>query len=561
MAVSRGFDARTAPLTAGTLIATLIDQLAAEWGESLGEAEALDGAELSWQDWLSRHFSDVASAPLADHHKRFWEWGEALELGKRQSAFVECWPRGGGKSTTAELVTARAVVRASRRFILYVCATQEAADKHVEDIKTPLEALGIGRQVSMYGVSRGWRQSYLRTENHITIMGIGLDKNVRGLKVGARRPDLIILDDIDDEADGPKEVLRKLDRLTRSVLGTRAPDCSVIFIQNLIHSGGVMARLKAGRTRILSDRLPYQEVPAIIGLETKEVVQPDGTTRDIILKGRPTWGGLSLEACQAKIDDDTLEAFLAESQHVMRQGGAVFFPEFYKTKNGKPWHCILPVKIPDHWPAQGGLDYGTRAPFAFTLDRFGPHGERVTTNEIYLSGKNSAQQAQLVKELLIAQGLPLSTPIYADSAMFPAENEPKVGTYPCDDYFDAGLYLIPSKKGRVSGWNRMRRNMTQTVPDMLAEVAPGQERPHCPRWRIVEAQCPYLVQQMDDAVSCKKRPEDIDEGCEDHALDAEQYNQRGADEDAGESCEERQVREREQKLMPSWLKSERVEDY
>jgi hypothetical protein len=556
---ARGFD--TAPLTTGNLLAGMLELLASEWGETLGDASPLPGHEQQWEDWLTRHLSDIASAPLAAHHRRLWEWFEGLEVGKRQAAFVECWPRGGGKSTTVELATARAIIRASRSFILYVCATQDAADKHVQDIQATLESLGVGRQESVYGISKGWRQNYLRTENHVTVMGIGLDKNVRGLKVGGRRPDLIILDDIDDEADGPKAVLGKVDRLTRAVLGTRAPDCSVVFIQNLIHSGGVMARLKAGRTRILSDRLPYQEVPAILGLVTQEQRGADGNTRDIIVEGTPTWAGLDLAACQAKIDDDTLPAFLSESQHVMRQGGSVFFPEFLRLKDGKPWHCIGPVKIPKHWPAQGGLDYGTRAPFAFTLDRFGPRGERVTTREIYQAGKDSKQQAALVRALLIEEGLPLDTPIYGDSAMFPAAGEPKVGTWPCDDFFSAGLNLIPSKKGRVSGWNRMRRNMNATVPDVLAEVAPGEAPPVCPMWRIVESKCPNLVQQLDDAVSCKKRPEDIDEGCEDHALDAEQYNQRGGDDEAGESSEARAVREREEKLMPSWAKQEKRTDY
>ena len=557
MSAAHSFDARTAPLTPAALLSQLTEQLAGEWGETMGEAEPLPGHELPWEEWLQRNFSDMASAPLAEHHKRFWEWGEALTLGDRQRAFVECWPRGGGKSTTAELVVARAVVRASRRFVLYVCATQEAADKHIQDIQAPLESLGVGRQESAYGLSKGWRQNYLRTENHVTIMGVGLDRNIRGLKVGSRRPDLIVLDDIDDEADTPQSVVKKLDRLTRSVMGTRAPDCSVVFIQNLIHSGGVMARLKAGRTRILSDRLPYQEVPAILDLVTEERVQPDGTTRDVIVSGTPTWEGLDLAACQAKIDDDTLPAFLSESQHIMRQGGSVFFPEFQRSRAGLPWHCILPVKIPKHWPAQGGLDYGTRAPFAFTLDRFGPKGERITTREIYLPGKDSKQQAALVRALLIEEGLSLDTPIYADSAMFPSESEPKVGTWPCDDYFDAGLNIIPCKKGRVGGWNRMRRNLNATVPDVLSE----EEGVVCPMWRIVESRCPNLVQQLDDAVSHKERPDDLADGCEDHALDAEQYNQRGGDDEAGDSPEVRAAREREKKLMPSWAQSEKRSDY
>ena len=80
-------------------------------------------------------------------------------------------------------------------------------------------------------------------------------------------------------------------------------------------------------------------------------------------------------------------------------------------------------------------------------------------------------------------------------------------------------------------------------------------------WRIVRSKCPNLCQQLDEAVSCKKNPEDLDEGCDDHALDASRYDHMGGEEDAPPSPQEREEKRREAEAKPAWLKKERMKDY
>jgi hypothetical protein len=63
-------------------------------------AHPIEGHELEYSKWLKRYAPHAASAPLAKHHIRAWDWAEGIETGNPPPALIECWFRGGGKSTT-----------------------------------------------------------------------------------------------------------------------------------------------------------------------------------------------------------------------------------------------------------------------------------------------------------------------------------------------------------------------------------------------------------------------------------------------------------------------------
>jgi hypothetical protein len=120
-------------------------------GDFDSRAYPIDGAELEYQKWLRKFAPHAASAPLARHHIRAWEWAEGIQAGNPPPALIECWFRGGGKSTTMELISSRIAVKAARRFLLYVCSTQDAANRHVADISNTMEKCGIERAINKYG--------------------------------------------------------------------------------------------------------------------------------------------------------------------------------------------------------------------------------------------------------------------------------------------------------------------------------------------------------------------------------------------------------------------------
>lgn len=323
---------------------SLVDTLSIEELHRLAVVAAED---LSPELWLSRvtpahvgatGVETVAEAEelFGEHHREFWAWLWSIEPEVRPRPYVAIWPRGGAKSTSAELAAAALGCRSKRSYGLYVCRTQSQADDHVGNVASILEGPGVARfyplmaerLVGKYGSSKGWRRNRIRTASGFTIDAIGLDTAARGVKLDEQRPDFMVFDDLDHHDDSPQVVKALIDTLTKALIPAGSSDLAVIAIQNLVQRDGVFARLADGRARFLAQRIVSGPEPALVGFATEHRVQPDGSGRDVIVAGEPTWRGQTVQHCQEQIDDMGLTAFLAEVQHdVARREGALWVPE------------------------------------------------------------------------------------------------------------------------------------------------------------------------------------------------------------------------------------------
>ncbi len=304
-----------------------------------------------WESWLRTVFPayvsdhDGTPIPFAAHHREFWEWVWSIRKGERVRPFVAIWPRGGAKSTSAEMACVVLGARKARRYGLYICATQEQADDHVGTVGMMLESDAVARHypelasrlMGKFGNSRGWRRNRLRTAAGFTLDAIGLDSAARGVKLEEDRPDLLVIDDIDNEHDSEATVEKKIATLTRGLLPAGAADVAVVGAQNLVHPNSVFSQLADGRADFLADRLVSGPHPAVLDLTYEE---RDG--RAIVTGGIPTWQGMDLTRCQQAIDDWGLTSFLAEAQQqvsVLRQH--IFLPEWWadgRNRYDPDWH-------------------------------------------------------------------------------------------------------------------------------------------------------------------------------------------------------------------------------
>lgn len=282
--------------------------------------------DVGWRVWLATVAAGYCSAPFGPHHREFWEWAWRVELGKSHpdaQAFIGVWARGGAKSTSAEVASAALGARGRRRYALYVCGTQEQADDHVANIGALLEGEAMAdlypamadRAVGKFGNPRGWRRNRLRTASGFTVDAVGLDTASRGIKLEEMRPDLIVVDDIDREHDGPTVRRKKEETLAQALLPAGSSDVIVIAIQNMLHHDSIFARLCDGRADFLTRRVLSGPVPAVVDAEF--VRNP--TTNDVTVRGRPTWSGQSLAVCERMIALFGLRAFLKECQHAVKK--------------------------------------------------------------------------------------------------------------------------------------------------------------------------------------------------------------------------------------------------
>lgn len=529
-----------------------------------GRAYSINGAELDYQRWLKTYAPHAASSSLGEHHKRAWEWAENITQGEPPPALIECWFRGGGKSTTMELISARIAVKGSRRFLLYVCSTQEAADRHVTDIATTMERCGIERAMNRYGFSKGWNASKLRTANGFNVLAFGLDTGARGVKLDHLRPDFIILDDIDELDDSVTRVDKKIATITQTILPAKSNDCAIVFVQNKIHANSVMSQVLSGELDMLQNRVQSPIVPAVLDLRYEPIEKEDGRMGYKITGGTASWEHKSLEVCQREIDDYGLISFLRECQHDVGVGGR-FFPEFKQhDEKGNPWHVVDVVDVKPWWRVWASHDFGTNSPCAFLLFASDDVENIYVIGEVYKNGMVSSQQADAALELLRAREM--AAPVDKDipggqwntkleaiafdwGNTFPPEKyDQRIGEYPVEVWWRKGLPAVRAVKDRKAGWRRLKEWLAASrMTDGVVT----------PRFRILRNSCPNLIRELEGAMADPKDPEDLDNGTKsDHALDSCRYGVMWREYPV--KCDEVIINPA---TKPHWLQGKKNEDY
>jgi hypothetical protein len=288
----------------------------------------LASSPTAWQDRLRALFRPYIWHPLSPPHIALWEWVNAINEDSSPRPFIAIWPRGRGKSTHAEMVVSMLGGREARRYCLYVCETQDQADKHVMTIRNILESDSLtaayprlGRPRVGKNGSRTWRRNMLTADNDFTVEAIGLDKAVRGQKIDWSRPDLIVFDDVDSKHDKVAAVKKKEDTITTSILPAGSENCAVLFAQNLIHDDSIAHRLSKrpgtkGAADYLANRIVSGPFKAVDGLKYEAAVQEeDDSIRWQITAGRSLWAGFTEAVCEAEINREGPTAFELESQH------------------------------------------------------------------------------------------------------------------------------------------------------------------------------------------------------------------------------------------------------
>jgi hypothetical protein len=300
-----------------------------------GLNEAVDGKQaaisppLAWQTRVDVMFAPYIPHDFSQPHNDFWQWIDEITADSTPRPFIGIWPRNRGKSTHAEMASAYLLATEARRYCLYVCETQEQADKHIATVQHMLESdritqyyPGVGEpRVGKHG-SRSWRRSVMTAVNGATAEAIGLDKAIRGQKIDWTRPDLIIFDDIDAKHDTENTVEKKQGTITTSVLPAGAENCAVVFMQNLIHDDSIAHRLskppgEAGAADYLANRIVSGPHKAVDGLQYEFNQADDGTLQWAVTGGRSLWAGFDLQTVEAEINREGPTAFELESQHAI----------------------------------------------------------------------------------------------------------------------------------------------------------------------------------------------------------------------------------------------------
>lgn len=219
---------------------------------------------LAWGRALFPHLLYGALSPL---HEALNEWHrqEATRPPGAMDAFAA--PRGHGKTTGGVEVPAMYhAAYCSRRFIVIASDTYSQAIQRVATISVEVETNGALRALhprlvparDAFGRLVAWRDDELAFACGCRIVGVGAGKSIRGAKFRERRPDLLLLDDLEDDESVATEKARekRLRWITRTALALAGPKrkISALWVGTILSRSALLnlatgAALEEGQTR------------------------------------------------------------------------------------------------------------------------------------------------------------------------------------------------------------------------------------------------------------------------------------------------------------------------
>lgn len=195
-----------------------------------------------------RPFSKVIHDPMFDILDDHPCLGERQKRGLGNiDAILE--PRGTGKTTIVKRAFATTQIAAGTyRFVLVLASSYTKAKSITNDIRAALES--NEDLIAFFGpqVTDKWSEDQFVTQRGVVVMPAGAGQNILGLNVKDQRPDLIIIDDLEDPEDLLSEDQRtKLNDWFFNVvvnLPDRGdPNWRIIMIGTVHHQASLILRL------------------------------------------------------------------------------------------------------------------------------------------------------------------------------------------------------------------------------------------------------------------------------------------------------------------------------
>jgi len=169
---------------------------------------------------------------------------EVLALYQNNKRVAIAAPRGHAKSTiTGLFYVMQQIMFGHKKFVVIVSSTEGVATRFLRRIKGELETNPVIKGLFGDMKTTKWGEGEIHLANGASVFAVGQGSQIRGLIDGANRPDLIVLDDLEDD-----ELVRSEQRradlsewLNASVLPTVDPEMGqIIYIGTILHEDSLL---------------------------------------------------------------------------------------------------------------------------------------------------------------------------------------------------------------------------------------------------------------------------------------------------------------------------------
>lgn len=213
------------------------------------QAARIARARAGFDFFCRTYFPHYIKAEPSALHQWLFERLPRLARERRGVKLALAAPRGEAKSTICtQLFVLWCVVFELYWMIPIVMDTFEQAAEMLEAIKAELESNPrlLMDFPEATGQGRVWQAGVILTANNRKIRAAGSGKKLRGMRHGPHRPDLVVLDDIenDEHVRSPEQRDKLQSWLAKAVLKLGAADdtMDVIYVGTVLHYDSLLAR-------------------------------------------------------------------------------------------------------------------------------------------------------------------------------------------------------------------------------------------------------------------------------------------------------------------------------
>ena len=157
-------------------------------------------------------------------------------------------PRGHAKSTTLTFKgTMHAVLYGYKHYPIILSDSSDQAEGFLENIRVEVEENGLLREDFGNLQGKVWRNNVILTSTNIKVEAIGSGKKIRGRKHRNWRPDLLVLDDIenDENVRTPEQRAKLANWFNKAVSKAGDDYTDIIYIGTLLHYDSLLAKTLA----------------------------------------------------------------------------------------------------------------------------------------------------------------------------------------------------------------------------------------------------------------------------------------------------------------------------
>ncbi|WP_373892781.1 phage terminase large subunit [Virgibacillus sp. CBA3643] len=205
-------------------------------------------SELSIEYFAKVYIADEFNQEFGDYAKEILSTLKSGIESNQQENISVVAPRSHGKSSISSLVLpAYSACHSKKNFVLFVSANADTAANFLSKVKRTLESPEI---IEDFGVMRDkkrtWNNEEIETTNGTWVACSGWKSGLRGMnKPSVGRPDLIVLDDLEDKETMASESLQqKLDNAFREEIGRLGNyKTDFFYIGTLLSQDSLLARV------------------------------------------------------------------------------------------------------------------------------------------------------------------------------------------------------------------------------------------------------------------------------------------------------------------------------